>query len=134
MKTRREVIREFCYSFLMNNSEMVRSYRDIYKDSKRLTYDPSILYKHDIGAIIQVVGEELFGSRPATLPYVTVYLEFVSDLYERLNHIPLATFILHATAVLEKTSFNPQCKRTGIFRHIFDLMSSVITSVIDNFS
>ena len=64
---------------------MVQSYRNIYKSVKRLTYDPSISYQHDIGVIIQVVGEELFSSRPATLPYVTVYLEFVWDLYEEIR-------------------------------------------------
>ena len=133
MRTRREAIEEFCYSFLMNSCEMVQSYRNIYKSVKRLTYDPSILYQHDIGVIIQVVGDELFSSRPATLPYVTVYLEFVSDLYEKLDLIPIDKFILHTTIVLEKTSFNPQYNRTGIFRHIFRFISRVITFIADNF-
>ena len=117
----------------MNSCEMVQSYSNIYKNVKRLTYDPSILYQHDIGVIIQVVGEELFSSRPTTLPYVTVYLEFVSDLYEKLDLIPIDKFILHATIVLEKTSFNPQYNRAGIFRHIFHIISRVITFIADNF-
>ena len=76
--------------------------------------------RNNVGWVIAHVGEELFKSRPATLPYVLIFLEFVVHVYKEINDcypwmdnnpeplpVPLPIFTYSATLALAKTSFSP---------------------------
>ena len=82
---------------------------------------------NNAGWVIVHVGEDLFKSRPASLPYVLIFLEFVAHVYKEINDcypwmdnnpkplpIPLPIFTYSATLVLANTSFSPP-KRSNEF-------------------
>ena len=79
-----------------------------------------LLSNHDnIGWIIVNIGDDLFDSRPATLPYVLTFLEFVSLVYREINGqcpwidypsqavVPLPIFTYSAALAIAKTTFVP---------------------------
>ena len=100
---RREAIETLCRLFLDGDSA-VQDWKDIYRDLVRPLVSDSL--PPDIGAFIEGVGDELFSSRPANINYIAVFLEFVSQVNNRVDDSK-EIIVLSATNVIERTTFNP---------------------------
>ena len=58
----------------------------------------------DNGIFIKDVGDELFNSRPVSTTYIMVFLEFVSEIYVKMDQCE-DIIIMSAANVIERTEF-----------------------------
>lgn len=124
-------LEDYCRSVITRQHKQSVNLHDLYTDnfSKyeemidgiKSSLPRLLLSNHNnVGWIIANVGDDLFSSRPATLPYVLTFLEFVSLVYREINGrypwmddhpsqatVPLPIFTYSATLAIAKTTFIP---------------------------
>ena len=123
MTLRRRVIEHFCRLFLNETSTEIQMCRAIYKDLMRPIVSDSLPYGN-IDGFIEGVGEELFRSRPANMAYIMVFLEFVSQIYNQIDHLK-DEIEMSAANVIERTDFNPVIS----FSVLLEIMTSVCANI-----
>ena len=105
MINRREAIEQLCDLFLSEESDKLKEYREMYKDLIRPLLPNSLPFT-EIGKFVENVGDELFASRPGSMPYIVVFLEFTSQLNVRAEGCK-EVIKVSAANVIERTEFNP---------------------------
>lgn len=96
--------------------------------SGRFTHTPTA-YEYD--EWIQQMASELFDGRPATYPYVTVFLAYIVHVHRERPTIPKDRLISAAARVLAKTTFEPApsvrwrpivCATVILFLYIYNVI------------
>ena len=127
MMNRREAIENFCRIFLSRENSTVEEARAMYKDLMR----PLMLHtlpNTDIGIFIESVGDELFNSRPGSMAYIMIFLEFVSEIYDKMSECE-DIIIMSASNVIERTEF--EIKTPSLFTFIISRVLSILNVLID---
>ena len=128
MTDRRRAIEHFCRLFLNDSSAEIQACRSIYRDLV-IPIVPDPLPSTDIASFIKGVGDELFNSRPASMVYIMVFLEFVYQVYSKMDIVCKDQIVMSSANVIEKTTFNPIRDRPGLFRIITCICINIFSSV-----
>ena len=120
-----DTIQDYCHSVITRRCRQSidlrehPAYEEMIKDIKSKLPKTLLSHHSNIGKVIVGVGDDLFGSRPATLPYILTFLEFVSLVYKEINGqcpwidyssevaVPLPIFTHSAALAIVKTALLP---------------------------
>ena len=125
---RRKVIENLCRIYISRQNSTIEEARKLYKDFVRPLVPDTLPYT-DIGTFIENVGDELFNSRPASTTYIMVFLEFVSEIYVKMDNCE-DIIIMSAANVIEKTEFEIKTPTlfTVIMSSLFKILNVFIMS------
>ena len=123
---RRNVIENLCRIYISRQNSTIEEARKLYKDFVRPLVSDTLPYT-DIGTFIENVGDELFKSRPASTTYIMVFLEFVSEIYVKMDNCE-DIIIMSAANVIEKTEF--EIKTPTLFTVIMSSLFKILNVFI----
>ena len=126
--SRRKTIEDLCRLFLSRQNVTIEETREIYKNMLRPLV-PDSQPSTDIANFIEGVGDELFNSRPADMPYICIFLEFVCEIYGKVDGVTMDQLTISAANVLERTNFESESK--SLFRGIISGFLNILCVLIN---
>ena len=124
---RRTAIEKLCRVFLSRKNSTIEEARKMIKDVMRPLVLDTLPYT-DIGIFIEAVGDELFNSRPANMTYVMVFLEFVLEIYVKMEECE-DSIVISAVNVIERTEF--EIKTPSLLTIIIRGFCNILNVLID---
>ena len=126
--SRRRTIEDLCRSFLSRQNVIIEETREIYKSMLRPLV-PDSQPSTDIANFIEGVGDELFNSRPADMAYICIFLEFVCEIYDKVDDVNMDQLTILAANVIERTNFESESK--SLFRDIISGFLNILSVLLN---